>query len=209
MSIFNNPDFLTLKPLDLENKLFLPTSKLYDQTVWQLNRLYQEIKEALVQFHGSISVEAERFYDHPVDTATAWYEQALGYGANIYAAVSEEIFPKVEATYQHVIADVAEFGKQGGEFWRTFYDNPEAVTVSVIESVATQFNVMVDTSEVFIDSSLESMEAYLVGCYSTVADLLNLLLEQPGTTLMALYQNTLSALLDSYFELVSMLLTIQ
>ena len=206
MSIFNNPDFLTIKSLDFESKLHLPTTQLIEQTVWKLNSLYQEIKAVLTQFHGSIALEAKRFYDHPIDTATVWYEQALGYGNQTYARVSGEILPKVDATYEQAILDVSEFGRQTGEFWQAFYNNPEMVVVSLMEPVSAQFRALIDTSEAVFNTSLEATETYWIGLYSAMIDLLNLLLEQPGLTLTALYQNMLSTLLDTYFEIVTALL---
>jgi len=37
--MFNQPDFFTIRQLDLENKLVLPTTKLYSQVSFQLNAL--------------------------------------------------------------------------------------------------------------------------------------------------------------------------
>ena len=176
--------------------------------MWQLNSLYQEVKEALFSFHGMVSAEAARFYQHPVETATAWYGQAVEYGSHVYASVSEQMLPRAEAAYQQVVADVIEFGHQTGKFWQAFYENPEAVTVSLMEPVSARVDSMINASEFYISSSLEATEAYLIGLYSALVDLFNLLLEQPGATLTALYQNTLSALLDVYFELVSSLLSL-
>lgn len=206
MSIFNNPDFLVLKPLDLENKLFLPTTKLYSQTVWQLNNLYQDIKTALTNFHSYVSAQGQQFYEHPVDTATAWYGQTVDFGARVYAAMSDRLLPKAEAIYQDTVADVVELGHQTSTFWQAFYENPEAFTASLIAPVTAKINSLVGVSGDYINASIDATGAYLMSLYAAMVDLFKLLLEQPGATLTALYQNTLALLLDSYYELVTSLL---
>ncbi|MGR9115327.1 MAG: hypothetical protein ACU85E_06140 [Gammaproteobacteria bacterium] len=208
MSIFNSPDFLAFKPLDLENKLFLPSSKLYTQTMWKLNSVYQEIKEVLINFHDEVATEAGRFYQNPVETSAAWYQQAVEYSTRAYAYVAAQMWPQAEAGYRQVVADVTEFGQQTGEFWHAFYENPEEVTVSLVEPISMRFNSMVDASQAYMNASLETVEAYLLGLYSASIELFKLLIEQPGNTITALYQNMLSALLDLYFDLVSSLLSL-
>lgn len=91
---------------------------------------------------------------------------------------------------------------------KLFMKTAEAVKASLLKPVSAQFNSMVNASQDYIGLSLEAAEAYLIGLYSALGDLLNLLLEQPGATLTALYHNTLSAALDVYFELVSSLLSL-
>ncbi|PKM11520.1 MAG: hypothetical protein CVV13_08820 [Gammaproteobacteria bacterium HGW-Gammaproteobacteria-3] len=208
MAIFNNSDFLALKPLDLENKLFLPTSQLYTQTVSRLNSLYLDIKQALIDFHSALATQAQDLYQHPVETTSAWYGQAVDYGANVYASISGQWLPKAEAAYQQSMIEVSELGQQFGQFWQTFYDNPEAVTISLIAPVSTHFTNMIDASGSYISSTIAVSEAYLKSLYSALTELFNLLLEQPELTLNALYQNTLSALLEIYFGLVSSLVTV-
>ena len=205
MSIFNNPDFLVLKPLDLENKLFLPTTKLYSQTVWRLNTLYQDIKAALANFYGYVTTQGQQFYEHPVDTTTAWYGQTVDFGTRVYA-MSDRLLPKAEAIYQDTVAGVVELGHQTSTFWQAFYENPEAFTASLIAPVTAKINSLVGVSLDSINASIDATGAYLMSLYAAMVDLFKLLLDQPGATLTALYQNTLALLLDSYYELVTSLL---
>ena len=53
--MLNQQDFLTLNQLDLDNKLILPTQKLLNQVNLQLNRLYQDIRSALIDAHSSVA----------------------------------------------------------------------------------------------------------------------------------------------------------
>ena len=81
--MFNQPDFLTIRQLDLENKLILPTTKLYSQISFKLNALSQDIHSALLDVHSVVANAAKQVYEHPVETLTAWYEQAVYTGAAI------------------------------------------------------------------------------------------------------------------------------
>lgn len=208
MSIFTNPDFLALRPLDLDNKLFLPTSELYRQTISRLNTFYHDVNQVLGNLHDVIAAEARGFYDHPFETATNFYDQMVAYGAGVYALVSEQILPRAEATFRQIVDNMAKLMQQTGEFWQAFYDNPEAATVSLIEPVAAQLSSMIDASQSYLEASLEASVAYLISVYSALVDFFKLLLDQPSATLYALYQNTLAALLDVYFDLVSSLLSL-
>ena len=196
MSIFNNPDFLALQPLDLENKLFLPTSKLYTQLNLQLDSLYRDARDALGEVHGAIALEAWRLYEQPLVAMTAWHDRAVEFAgetyANIHAAIFGQLLPTAESTYRQLLMNAAEFGRQTQEFWRFFSENPEAVTVSLVESASEYFNAMV-----------AAIQTYLANLYPAISELQDLLLEQPEATLMAFYQNTLSVLLDGYFQIIS------
>jgi hypothetical protein len=79
--MFNQPDFFTIRQLDLENKLILPTTKLYSQVSFKLNALSQDIHIALVGIHSVVANAARQVYEHPVETyrsvpsiSTAWPE---------------------------------------------------------------------------------------------------------------------------------------
>lgn len=197
MSIFKNPDFLDFKPLDLENKLFLPTRELYSNLSLQLNELCQYSKTALLAWHADVAVAAQQFYAHPVETAEQWYAQAIDYGANMYVRVNEVYLPKAEAVYEQMAAEATGFGRQAGEFWQAFYDHPQAAVAVWAEPAVNSAN-----------RALEVSEAYLAAVYSAMLELFGLLLEQPAETLAAVYQNTLAALLDVYYQLISSLLAV-
>ncbi|MBE0435050.1 MAG: hypothetical protein IBX56_04515 [Methylomicrobium sp.] len=196
MSIFKNPDFFDLKPLDLENKLILPTRELYANVSLQLNELYQHIKAVLIDWHGEMAATAKQFYAHPVETTSQWYAQAVDQGAQMYARLNEVYLPKAEAVYEQSLAEAAQLGRQAGEHWQAFYDHPQATVATLVEPVTNYAN-----------HALEVSEAYLMSIYSAMLELFDLLLEQPSQTLEAVYQNALAGLLDGYYQLVSSLLT--
>ena len=52
----------------------------------------------------------------------------------------------------------------------------------------------------------ENAEAVLISSYYALADLFGLLLAQPASTSQVIYRNTLSAVLDVYFEVISSLM---
>lgn len=196
MSIFKDPDFFDLKPLDLEHKVFLPTRELYSSLSLQLNELYQQIKTVLLDWHAEVAVSAKQFYAHPVETGSQWYAQAVDYGAQMYAQVNEVYYPKVESMYEKTIVATTQLGRQSGEFWQAFYDHPQATVATLVEPMSSYAN-----------HALEVSEDYLISIYSAMLDLIDLLMEQPAETMEAVYQNTLAALLDVYYQLISSLLT--
>lgn len=195
MSIFKDPDFFDLKPLDLENKVFLPTRELYSSLSLQLNELYRQIKTVLLDWHAEVAVAAKQFYAHPLETGSQWYAQAVDYGAQMYAQVNEVYFPKVESMYEQTIAEATQLGRQAGEFWQAFYDHPQATVAALVEPVTNYTNQALDVAEV-----------YFVSVYSAILELFDLMLEQPTETLEAVYQNVLAGLLDVYFQMISSLL---
>ncbi|CCE21819.1 hypothetical protein [Methylotuvimicrobium alcaliphilum] len=197
MSIFKNPDFFDLKPLDLEHKVFLPTRELYSSLSLQLNELYRQIKTVLLDWHAEVAVSAKQFYAHPVETGSQWYAQAIDYGTQMYAQVNEVYFPKVESMYEQTIVAATQLGRQAGEHWQAFYDHPQATVAAMVEPVTNYTNQAIDVAEV-----------YFVSVYSAILDLFDLMLEQPTETLEAVYQNALAALLDIYFQMISSLLAI-
>ena len=77
-----------------------------------------------------------------------------------------------------------------------FMANPEQFMVTALAPVTA-----------YLSSLTHDAEAVLLSSYYVLADLFSLLMSQPSATLQALYRNTLSALLDFYFDVISSLLT--
>ena len=197
MSIFKNPDFFDLKPLNLENKVFAPTRELYSNLSVQVNELYRQIKTVLLDWHAETATAAKQWYEHPVETTSQWYAQAIDYGSQMYTQLNEVYLSKAEAAYEQGIADAVQIGRQAGEFWQAFYDHPQATVAALVEPVA-----------IHAKQALEASEAYLSAMYTAVLELVDLLLEYPAETLEAVYQNALAGLLDVYYQLVSSLLIV-
>ena len=226
MPLFNHPDFFTHRELDLENKLVLPTAKLYNQAVFQLNALYQDIRSVLIDAHSVTAATAKQVYTYPVETLTAWYDQAAQTGAVLYAQAQATVLP----VYQGWQVKLNVGREKAGQYLQAFWDNPEQAAATAFEPVSryaagaveksTQYwQAFSDNPEQFMASALapvsnylvslsEEAEALLLGSYYALVDLSGLLMAQPSATLQALYRNSLSALLDVYFDVISSLLVI-
>ncbi|MDD5580970.1 MAG: hypothetical protein PHY16_17060 [Methylobacter sp.] len=224
--MFNQSDFLTIRQLDLENKLILPTAKLYNQVSFQMNALYQDIHRALTDAHRTIATAVRQVYEHPTETLTAWYEQAVYSGTALYAQTQAAVLP----IYRDWQAKVHTNKGNTGQFLHAFWDNPEQVTLATLEPVtryvtaATEqseryWQVFLDNPEQFVVTALapithylaafgDNAQAALISTYYALADLFSLLMTQPSVTLQAVYHNALSALLNIYFEVISSLLVI-
>ena len=222
--MFNQSDFLTIRQLDLENKLILPTTKLYGQVSFQLKALYQDIHDVLINAHSVVATAAKQVYDHPVATLTAWYEQAAQTGTALYVQVQATVLPM----YQDWQVQVNTSKEEAGQYLQAFWANPEQVTVATFEPVTRYVAAVTEQSErhwqLFLDSPEQFMagilapvtdylttlnavaEAALVSSYYALAELFNILMAQPVAALQALYRNSLSALLDVYFDVISSLL---
>ncbi len=224
--MFNQPDFFTIRQLDLENKLILPTTKLYSQVSFKLNALYQDIHSALIDVHSTVATAAKQVYEHPVETLTAWYEQTAYASNALYAQVQASVLPVYQGWQVKVNA-----GKEiTGQYLQAFWDNPDQVTLATLEPVTRYvaavtgqseryWQLFLDNPEQFMASVLspvtgylasltQETEAVLISSYYVLAELFRLLMMQPSATLQALYHNTLSALLDAYFDTISSLLVI-
>ncbi len=222
--MFNQSDFFTIRQLDLENKLILPTTKLYGQVSFQFNALYQDIRRVLIDVHSAIATTAKQVYEHPVATLTAWYEQAAYTSTALYTQVQTATSP----IYQDWQIKVNAGKEKTGQYLQAFWDNPEQVTLATFEPVTRYvtavtersdryWQLFMDNPEQFMSNSLapvthylaslsDNAEAFLISNYYTLTHLFSLLMTQPSSTLQALYRNTLSALLDAYFDIISSLL---
>ena len=90
------------------------------------------------------------------------------------------------------VCDVTE---QSERYWQLFMDSPEQFMMEAHAPITG-----------YLSSLGENAEAVLISSYYALADLFSLLIAQPSATFQALYRNTLSALLDVYFEVISSLL---
>lgn len=224
MSFFNQPDFLTIRELDVENKLILPTKTLYNQTSFQLNSLYQDISSALINAHDIVAIHAKQLYLNPTKTLSVWYDQATAMSTAYYTQVQAVVLP----VYQNWQAKLDTGKEKVVQNFQAFWDNPEQVTVATFQPLAqyvtnateqsSQYlTLFMDNPEQFLSSAFvpvthylsslsDDAEAILISSYYALADLSKLLLEQPSATVQSLYHNALSALLDTYFDIISSLL---
>jgi hypothetical protein len=195
MIFFDNQNFQFPQDLDLENKLFLPTSKLYAQLNAQLQALYQDVRTALIDSHALLASSAKQLYEQPGPTLAAWYDQAAGRAAELHAQINEELLPKAQASYQQLVADVADAGRETQLYLQNFMENPEAAAAAAIQPVMA-----------YLAAATEAAEAALVSGYYALGSLLGQLMNQPAETLEASIHYLLSELLELYFRAVSSLL---
>lgn len=204
MSIFDHPDFLSIQPLDFENKLYKPTAQLFAHVKQQTTTAYQELKDVLLEAHSVISVEAKQVYEHPGETLNDWYQLAVENGTATY----QEVVPKLAASYQQFESGLIDLNAQSKAFWTAFYADPEAFSVSLIEPLLAQLNGLMTQSQSHLSSLTGQVETYLINTYSNLLQVSDLLMQQPVNTLNAVYQNSLAALLDIYAHIISSLLTL-
>lgn len=221
MLIIDEQDFLSIQQLDLENKLFSPTAKLFGQVRFQVNELYRDIQNNLIEAHSAVASSAKQVYDQPLPTLTAWYEQAKNSGTALLNETQTHVLPvyqdmlakwstgkahalqHVQNFWEHpeqttltalepVIRHAAAASAQAGQTMRLFLDNPEQFTAAALAPVTS-----------YLTSFTENSKVALINTYYALTDLFNLLTSQPLATLQATYHNTLSALLDVYFNVIS------
>jgi hypothetical protein len=224
MSFFNQPDFFTIRELDVENKLILPTKTLYNQTTFQLNSLYQDISSALINAHDIVAIHTKQLYLNPTKTLSVWYDQATAMSTAYYTQAQAVVLP----VYENWQAKLNTSKEKVIQNFQVFWDNPEQVTVATFQPLAqyvtdatkqsSQYlKLFMDNPEQFLSSAFapvtyylsslsDDAEAILISSYYALADLSKLLLEQPSATIQSIYHNALSALLDTYFDIISSLL---
>jgi hypothetical protein len=204
VSIFDNPDFLSIQPLDLENKLYKPTAQLFVHVKQQTATVYDDLKDVLLETHRFISVEANQVYEHPGETLNEWYRIAIENGTTTY----QEVVPKLAASYQQIETGLIDLNAQSKAFWTAFYADPEAFSVSLIEPLLAQLNGLMAQSQSHLSLLAGQVETYLINTYTNLLQVSELLMQQPVNTLNAVYQNSLAALLDIYAHIISSLLTL-
>lgn len=221
MLSINEQDLFSIQQLDLENKLFSPTSQLFSQVRFKLNNLYQDIQNTLIDAHSVVASSAKQVYDQPVPTITAWYEQAKNSGTALLDETQTNILP----AYQNMLAQWSTGKAHAIQHFHSFWENPEQTTLTALEpviryttTVSAQaghtLRLFLDNPEQFTAAALAPVNAYLISftenskvalinTYYALTDLFNLLAAQPLATLQATYHNTLSSLLDVYFNVIS------
>jgi hypothetical protein len=217
-------DDLTLRQLDLENKLVLPTAKLVAQVKAQLNDWYLNTCGTLLDFNGAMVAAAKQLYAHPVDTTAAWAEQIRIGSADLVAQAQSVALP----IYQNCLAKASTGKEKTIQTLQAFWDDPQQATLETfapaIRLASKAYGVLerdlqflLDNPGQYLVASLSPATAYLTSVadsaktmltasYATLADVLTLLKDQPSLAFKALYHNILSALLDGYSDAVSSLL---
>jgi hypothetical protein len=199
-------------------------AELYTLTHMQLNQLYQDAAKVALKAHSQVATAAKQIYEHPKDTATAWYQQASHESAGLVAKMQAEIHP----VYQQLHVNISKVKDNTIQDLQTFLDHPQQTTIAVLEPVTRNAAAVIEQAEKnllflknspeqflasaftpvtnYLSTQTESTKTALLNSYSTLVDLTNLLASQPNAAFHAIYNKTLSALLDVYFTLISSLL---
>jgi hypothetical protein len=215
----NDPDFINIPELDIENKLILPTLKLYEQFEFKFSAIYQDIRSILIDIHAYLADVALQWYQHPLETFSTCYDR-----------FENDVLPKADLLFQSWQIQAMTGADQAKQYIQVFWDNPQQTTLAALEPVSEYFGAITEQSNHYWQSFLDNPEQFmqetmmvatnyleafsdhtevvLISSYYYLLELFRILMEQPYSTLHALYANSLSRLLDTYYDLISSLLPV-
>lgn len=186
---------MAFENLDLESKVYIPTQQLISQLQNDLATLYVTIRQGLIDAHNTVAILGKEVYDNPLETLSAWYNQSVASCTELYAGFFEKVLPKAEHNYEQMLVMVSGYSDQAQNSLIYMVENPQQVSADAIESITESLSATADVSSELFEVLQEK-----------TAEIITLLSEQPLQTLEAATMETLSALLDAYFELVNVLL---
>lgn len=187
---------MSIEDLDYQEKIIAPTKQLITQLSKQANELLAQAKESALELHDKIAEVGLEFYEHPVETATRWQAEATEKSNELYATFNDNILPAVKADYDQLIVTLVDYGLQSRQSLQVFLDNPEQITVEA-------FTALNQSLSTYIDNALNVSSLVLNDLSSKADEIISLLIEQPIETMETLYYQTLTNLLNSYFDIVS------
>lgn len=187
MPNFNQSDFFTIRQLDLENKLFLPSAKLYDQVNlqltaayedfrFQINNLYLDICKALSETQSTLTSTALDIYERPTETFSGWYAQATNTAVQAYERPIEalsvwydqatssgvDLYAKAQttalSTYQNWQVQLVSCKDKTGQYLQTFWENPQQVALSKLEPVTHYLNTSAEQSQLYVQNVMDNLE---------------------------------------------------
>ena len=187
---------MSIEDLDYQAKIIAPTQQLFDQISEQANALLIQAKESALELHAKVSETGLELYEHPVETATRWQTEATEKGNQLYATFNDNILPAVKADYDQLIVTLVDYGLQSRQSFQVFLDNPEQITVEA-------FTALNQSLSTYIDKTLDVSSLILNDLSNKADEIISLLIEQPMETMEAFYYQSLTNLLNSYFDIVS------
>ncbi|RLA18087.1 MAG: hypothetical protein DRQ62_14185 [Gammaproteobacteria bacterium] len=187
---------MSIEDLDYQAKIITPTQQLFDQISEQANALLVQAKESALELHAKVSETGLELYEHPVETATRWQAEATEKGNQLYATFNDNILPAVKADYDQLIVTLVDYGLQSRQSFQVFLDNPEQITVEA-------FTALNQSLSTYIDKTLDVSSLILNDLSNKAGEIISLLIEQPMETMEAFYYQSLTNLLNSYFDIVS------
>ncbi|NOQ14619.1 MAG: hypothetical protein GQ583_09120 [Methyloprofundus sp.] len=185
--------------LNYEEKIIAPTKELYQQLNLQVNELFQNMAVSANELHSRVAEMGLELYNNPSETASRWQVELTGKGNEIYAHAINDVMPAVKADYQHWVSVTTDYGTQLQMSVQYFMDNPELVT-------ADAFNALNQGLMHFFEVSKNVSAQVLDDIRVQASEIIELLIDSPMQAMEGIYYDSLSGLLNSYFEVVSSLL---
>lgn len=181
--------------LDLENRVVIPTHRLYNQLGTELAARYAESKNYLIDLHTQTASAAQQLYQHPVDTSTAWYQQAVFSGQQLYQTFNQQLWPETVSQLGIWAVNTREWLLESQRVLQALADNYPRITADTVSHVRHNASMMLDLAM----EKLRQLQSLLV-------DVTTALMDAPLVTLENYVMGVLNALLSAYFELISALL---
>lgn len=200
---------------DLENKLYLPSKQLYGALETKISALYQAIREVLIDFHNTIAVYGQQLYDHPTETMSAWYGQAVSKSTQLSTTINHEIIPelnmfyessmqKMQATNQEWSGYIRDSAIKTSDFCVEFYENPLEMT----EKTYDYFLEFSGQLSAVGGEWYQQFKVAVTSIYQSSLAAIDLFFDAPQATAEAMYFQVVSGILDLYYALVSSALEI-
>jgi len=185
--------------INYDEKIITPTKELYQLLSQQANELFERAAISGNELHASIANASTEFYNTPVETSLRWKSEIADKGNEFYTYLNTDIIPSAQADYQQFMSTASDYNTQAQDAIQFFIDHPKMVTLDT-------FNTLNHGINVFIDSSINLSAKTIDALNLQVMNIIDFLSNQPIQGLENLYYESLSLLLNSYFNVVSSLL---
>lgn len=185
--------------LDYDAKIFAPTKELYQQLSQQATEVYDQVAISANELHVKIAETSLEFYEHPSETASRWQAELTDKSNELYAFVNNEVIPVAKADYQLLVSVATDYGVQTRDSVQFFIDNPRLVTVDA-------FTAMNQSLMQFFEASVDISAQALENIGAQANEIIGFLSDDPLQGIENLYYDSLSLLLNGYFDMVSSVL---
>lgn len=202
-------------------------ARLYNRLSAELQDWYGDLGRTAVDVHASVATAAHELYQHPAAAMTAWYQHAGDKGGALMTKAQAELQP-IYQQWQTTLNVGKAKADRAVDYLQNAWEHPQQTALSALEPVTrsaasaaaqaehylqlflaspSEFTAsMLAPLSAYIKTESASAKAALIDSYHTLVDMASLIAAQPGLTLHALYNKTLSALLNVYYDVVSSLL---
>lgn len=186
---------MAVKYLDWENKAYVPTQQLIGVVKQEVVEYSEAIKSYWIHVHGRVAELSIEWYEHPVETTQRWSSQGFEFLANEYEQITLTWVPQIVAEFHAISATLNHGLNKTRQTLDYVSENPREVIAATTDSVVASLN------------EVETISGEVIIAFrQQVADVIELLLRQPVETLESAYLEALNALLETYFQLTTLLL---